>query len=303
MLNSPDGGTTSLPQYLQKRTQTQPQTQATGATPPPATMRPLQTTANTQAAPAPKPNQGGVSLSNPKPTSGMVGGMTAPASPGMVGSQPIPPAPPPPMAPPASAGMTPGGTTVTRTATSGAPAVAPPPASGESAQAGLGLSELIKRMLGGEGRYGDQQIQDMRTASQQRLDDERRLSADRLTASANSRGMLRSSGLNTSLGDTEDRYLRGMMESEAGINKQVADAKQQDLLSAIQAAFGYGDGQQRNSAQEQNFMLALAQLGLAGGPTIPGAVGDFGSLPSPGVPGNDGFYEWLGTLFGPKAAA
>ncbi len=280
MAFSPEGGTTSLPQFLQKRAA---KTQPTGPTPPPATLRPLQQSANVQT---------GINPQQQQLTSGRTP-VPAPApapSPGLVGRQPIPPAPPPPPVP-APTGLQPGGQIITRTADPGA-----------TVDQGFGLPDLIRRMLSGEGRYDNETIEALRTASRNRLEDERRLATDRLTANAASRGLLRSSGLSTSLGDVEERFIRQLADSEADVNRQVADARQQDLISAIQAAQGFGQGELQNQAQEQNFLLALAQLGLLGGPTIPGAVGSFGDLPFPQTGNSNDFYQYLGTLFNRPAA-
>lgn len=263
-LQSPQGGTTSLPQYLQQRQQqptkpAQPNTSLSGAT---------------GAAQQAQPSQPTVTPPKTQTTS------AAPAAPNVtpVGTQStnvsVPP-PPPPAAP--------------------SPAAPPAPLSG--------LQQTIADQIKNPGAYGSPEIEAMRKSGMQNLEDLRRSEEDRLTANAASRGVLRGSGLSTSLGDLSERYVRGAQDLEADLMEKAANSRQTGLQQAIQNALGFGQGELANNQFLANLQLALMQMGMQGGPTIPGAVGDYNSMPIPQPGDNSWIYQVLGSTYPQQKAA
>lgn len=305
MATSPVGGTTSLPEYLQKRK--------------PAT---------------------GVSLTNPTQGSGMIGGMTRPATQPAVGpgsqpprnmtdalggpqpSQPqvgtavphdpnaglpkpiIPPPPPPPAAAVPTGGVvnpsgTPGGTTGSNVA----------PAPGQTGQAAPGapismgnfrgvLEQILGQAVGGQGRYGNDLVERMRESMNQRNTDLRKAEEQNAIADAAKRGVYYGTPLTNSLGDISERFLQRQTQGETDLLQRIADAQAMDQQSAIGNIFGFGQGELAANNASLNQQIALAQLGMFGGPTIPGAMGDFNSLPGPQSPDMTEYYKYLGSIWG-----
>lgn len=367
MATSPVGGTTSLPQYLQKRkpvdgagagspystpVQKPPATQPTAGKP---VMNPGAPQTNVATAqqpihdpnlglakpivpPAPPPPQAlgmpntppnpliqqmtNAGVRNAAPAGGMpwqvggAGGTGAPTPNAPGGSTPgatpppaaNPPAPAPaPAAPPAAAppaqppapNMDPAAPTIEAGHTGQAAPGSPIDVSNFQGV----LEQILGQSMGGGGRYGNDLIKNMMQQNTQRNNDLRKTETDQATADAASRGVYYGSPLTNSLGDISERYVTRQGEAQNQLLQQIADAQATDQQNAVGNIFNYGQGQQQNSAQQMNLMLALAQLGMMGGPTIPGATGDFGSLPSPQGGDMSQFYQWLGSAFGNKAAA
>lgn len=267
-LQSPQGGTTSLPQYLQQR---QP-------TPPKPAAGPTSLSGQTGAAlqkPAQQPQT--------EPTTTPPKTQTTSAAP-----------------PGGAPNVTPVGTQNTNVNVP-----PPPPPAAPAPPAPLsGLQQTIADQITNPGAYGSAEIEALRKSGMQNLEDLRRSEQDRLTSEFAGRGMLRSSGLNTSLGDLSERYVRGAQDLEADLLEKAANSRQQGLQNAIGNALGFGQGELANNQFLANLQLALMQLGMQGGPTIPGAVGDYNSMPIPGVTDNSWIYQLLGSLYGqPQKAA
>jgi hypothetical protein len=81
---------------------------------------------------------------------------------------------------------------------------------------------------------------------------------------------------------------------EADLQEKAANSHQQGLMQAIQAAFGYDQGQQQYNNQQWNQYMQALGIGMQGGPTIPGAVGDYGNMPLPTPGDNSWLYQVLG---------
>lgn len=264
-LQSPTGGTTSLPQYLQQRQQA-PTNSLSGAT-----------GAAQQAKPATQPT------TTPPKT------QTTSAA---------------PQAPQAPAGGAPNVTPV-GTGSTNVSVPPPPPAPAPAAPAQpaplSGLQQSIANWIQNPGQYGSPEIQAMRQSGMNNLEDLRRSEEARLKSDFAGRGMLRSSNLNTSLGDLSERYVRGAQDLEADLMDKAAQSRGQGLAQAIQSALGYGQGELANNQFLANLQLALMQMGMQGGPTIPGAVGDYNSMPIPTPGDNSWIYQTLGLTSPPKA--
>lgn len=314
--SSPQGGTTSLPQYLQSRQKDKPgatnaQTKPTvGAAAPQPGGAQSQPGANQLGAvagavgqaqsmqpPVAAPVAGGVAVPPPPPPPATI---AAPPQMANAGAAPKPGSPwatvgayQPPPKPAASPTATPAPTPAPSPAQPAPPAAGQPPAEPQ----GIGLLGIIQQMLNGGGRYSGEQVQGMRDSFTNQLTDRRRQEEDRLKAEHAARGTFYGSGLNTSLGDASERFQRGMADAETGLMRQVADANQQDKLSAIQAAFGFGQGQLQSQELQARILEMIAQQGMAGGPTIPGAVDAYGQLPMPGGGFDPAVFETLGSIY------
>lgn len=282
---SPQGGTTSLPQYLQQRKPTSPGA-FTGSDSTAGSARPTKPTVTPPASGAPAaPGAPGA----PAPVAGAPTMTPHPVS--STGNPIIPPAPP------------------AAVPVAQAPAVLKPGDTGQPAPGApvplQNLRGLIEQMLGNNNRYDDATVQGLRDSQKHDLQDTQRTEEDRLRTDAASRGVYRGSGLSTSLGDASQRYTRGLADAEANLQGRVADARAQDKQSAIGNAFQFGQGEMQNQSLIANILSMLAQQGGAGGPTIPGATGDIGALPGPAPADYSSIYQLLGTLFAPptKAAA
>lgn len=318
MAMSPPGGTTSLPQYLQQRQPTKPGTTPT-VTPP----------AMPGAIPKPAANAtfnpfipgGGQPLTPPTPGASRPGtqapnGLNAPPAPnpgpGPAGPLPVnpnspvaPPPPAPPAAPPAPA---PRGDDLGAPTSQPAPGTAP--AAPPGPPGGL-LKYLMDIMQGGNSRYSDDMINATRESGHQQLDDYNKQQQDQIQSELAKHGMLGSSRLTTSMGDLSERVSRIAGQQENDLQRSIADANATDKQNAISNIFSFGNGENQSKTTDANvrgtdanILNILAQLGSQGEPTIPGAVGDYGSLPQPAGPtDNSGIYDYLGRLFGPRAPA
>lgn len=214
---------------------------------------------------------------------------------GVVGSQPQPP------------NMNP-----TSTAPRSGPAIQPPAPQGQQPgpqmpavppQAGaIGLENLrgvIERQLGTPSRYDSELVQSIRQQGTQRLQDEANLLRDRAKADASARGVYHGTPLTSSLGDIDERYLRGLSDFETNLTREAANVRSQDMNNAIGAAMGFGREQRADTALQSDILARLAQIGMYGAPTIGNSVDAFSQLPIPGG-GSDmsALFALLGRLYG-----
>jgi hypothetical protein len=165
------------------------------------------------------------------------------------------------------------------------------------------LQQVIEQMLGQPGAYDSPLIQQLRESGMHNLEDLRRTEEDRLRGDAASRGVYRGSGLSNSLGDLSERYVRGAQDLEADLLEKAANSHQQGLGQAIQSAFGYEQGQQQYNQQQIQLLTTMAQLGMLGGPNIPDAVGQYGTMPLPTPGDNSWIYQMLGQYATPPKGA
>ena len=236
---SPQGGTTSLPQHLQSPNRA-------GASP-------------TDGA----ATRGGGKLPGAPGTT--MPGAPAPAAPVPANIPPgaVPPPPPPPAAP-APAGPP------------GAPAAEG--AAEPRKQMGDTLFQKLMEMLTKPQAAfdGSKEAEGMRSQGYAKLDDERRLAEDRAKADAAKRGVFYGSPLTNSLGDIGERYLRGGADLETNIQRDMGrrgqefqQQQQENQRRAIETIFGYGDRQRMDQKQQDDLWLKLLELGYVGGPQMP----------------------------------
>lgn len=232
---SPQGGTTSLPQHLQTPGQPGGGTGAGGW----------------QVG-------GGGAPGNPPPASTPPG--TVPPAPPAPGSGPVvPPAPP-------AAAPAPGSNT-------GGPDDVAIETANHNKQMSADLYKHLMEMLNNPSRYGAEEAQKTRDQGMQQLKDTQTLAMDKATANAASRGVYHGSPLTNSLGDIGQQFIRGSADLETNIERDQAQHWQEDRKSAMDAIFGYGNQQRLDQQQQNDLWTKLLELGYVGGPQYPGNSG------------------------------
>jgi hypothetical protein len=160
------------------------------------------------------------------------------------------------------------------------------------------LEQILGGTVGGQGRYGNDLIQHMEDQFTRNNTDLRKQEETSAIGDAAKRGVYYGSPLTNSMGDIRERFIGRQADSQNALLKQIADAKQEDQNTAINNIFHYGEGENANQQTQSSILTALANLGMAGGPSMSGAYGDFNSLPQPGVSDMSDVYKLLGSLFG-----
>lgn len=174
-----------------------------------------------------------------------------------------------------------------------------PQANGQPGAVGLeNLRAVLERGLANNSRYSGDLITRLQDQMSGNLNDERRMAEDRAKADASARGVYYGSPLTTSLGDIGERYLKAQSSGQTDLLKQIADANATDKQSSIDNVFRFGQGEQDSVNSQNDLLTRIADLGLRGGPTIPGATDSFNSLPQPTAPDYSSIYQLLGSLFG-----
>lgn len=134
-------------------------------------------------------------------------------------------------------------------------------------------------MMNSPSAYDQSVVQQTRQQGYAKLDDERRAAEERAKIDAQGRGVFFGTPLTNSLGDINERYLRGGADLEANLVRDQASRYQQDRMSAIQAILQYGQQQMQGQQMGDDLWLRLLQLQQAGMPQIPNPSG---SIPMPG---------------------
>lgn len=160
------------------------------------------------------------------------------------------------------------------------------------------LEQILGGTVGGQGRYGDSLIKSMEDQFTRNNTDLRKQEETGAIGDAAKRGVYYGTPLTNSMGDIRERFIGRQADSQNALLKQIADAKQEDQNNAIGNVFKYGEGENANQTTQSNILTALANIGMAGGPSLSGAYGDFNSLPQPGQSDMSDVYKLLGSLFG-----
>lgn len=198
---------------------------------------------------------------------GGIGGTTPGGSGGAMGA-------PPAAAPPVPA-STPPGAVPPAPPPSGPAASTSPPAAGAAdpqKQMGDALFHKLMEMISNPSRYGEA-TDSARAQSMQKLSDERQKSTDHMNADMAGRGLFNSSRASTSLGDIESQFLRGQGDMEAGLVKDEAAHRNEDLQTTLNAIFGYGDRQRMDSHEQNDLLMQLINGGYLKGSDANALIG------------------------------
>lgn len=231
--NSPVGGTTHLPQYLNPATNPMSKALASPG---------LQTGLVNPGSGSNNPYNHPVAGATQQP-----GGVTAPppasTPPGAV---PPPPPPPVPPTPPVAPGST--------------PPEQKPGVTDQNDQMGKALWEHLMEQLQNSGRYNNAATNAEREYGTRELEDKRNLSEQQAKIDAMNRGVYYGTPLTNSLGDIGERYNRGLGDMETKLVADNAANMERDRQAAIQQILQYGQLQQNGQGMDNELWLKLLEL-------------------------------------------